>query len=376
MDNEKKPPLRILVVDDDPVQRQMATAFLGMGGHRAKAVEGGRAALDLLASEAFDIVLLDHDMPDITGLAVLMEIRSRGLIDKMPVVLVTSRDDVALIDRAFELGASGFTTKPVNWQLMQHEIRFLIRAADNERAAGAARDAALRLSATKDQLLNIARHELKTPMNAIIGFGRIVRDGLTVESPVRSSADEMLEAAHRMNARILDMMACLDLASGRISPAFAAERPAWIVEEQLPRWLKAAADKGVAVVIADEAPGATVQIDAAHLTDMLDRLVDNALRHGKAPRTITLRLTLRDAATLALSVEDDGAGIAPDRIAQCREAFGQSDMTSSRGGEGLGLGLHIVQGLAGLNGGRFELASAGAGQGTVATVLLPLVAKS
>jgi two-component system, sensor histidine kinase and response regulator len=372
MDNEKKPPLRILVVDDDPVQRQMATAFLGMGGHRAQAVEGGRAALDLLGLEAFDIVLLDHDMPDMTGLAVLMEIRSRGLIDKMPVVLVTSRDDVALIDRAFELGASGFTTKPVNWQLMQHEIRFVIRAADNERTAGAARDAALRLSATKDQLLNIARHELKTPMNAIIGFGRIVRDGLTVENPVRSSADEMLEAAHRMNARILDMMACLDLASGRISPAFAVERPAWIVEEQLPRWLKAATDKGATVVVADEAPGATVRIDVAHLADMLDRLVENALRHGKA-RRITLSLKLRDAATLALSVEDDGAGIAPDRIAQCREAFGQSDMTSSRAGEGMGLGLNIVQGLAALNGGGFELASPGPGKGTVASILLPLI---
>jgi signal transduction histidine kinase len=365
--------MRILVVDDDPVQRQLAVVALKFAGQSVEAVEDGPSALALLARTTFDIALLDHDMPGQTGLQLMMEIRRMGLLETMPVMFVTSRDDLAVIDRAFELGASGFVTKPVNWALMKHELRFVLRAAENERLAIAARDSALLLSATKDQLMNIARHELRTPLNAVIGFGRLVVDSLSAGSPVREPADEMLAAANRLHCKLGDMMLSLDLANGRVEAGQTAEHPAAVIEELLPLWQKRALAKGIELSFENDAPMAQIRVDQAHFADMLTRLVDNALVHGNGARTITVRLRESEPGRIAVAVADNGAGIAPERIAKCHEAFGQGDMSITRGGEGLGLGLHIVARLASLYGGAFDLVSAGCGSGVTATITLPVI---
>ncbi len=203
--------MKVLLVDDDPVQLQLATVALRFAGFTPVTASSGGEALALLSREPCDVALLDHDMPGMTGLQVIVELKSRKLLDRMPVIFVTSRDDAAVIDRAFELGASGFVTKPVNWTLMPHQIRFTARAAENERNAAAARDEAFKLAATKNQLLNVVRHELRTPLSAVVGFGRLIRDGIPDDHPLSASTKQMLEGAEQLQARISEMVMCLDL---------------------------------------------------------------------------------------------------------------------------------------------------------------------
>jgi signal transduction histidine kinase len=362
--------MRILLVDDDPVQRQLAAVALRFAGQSVEAAEDVPSALALLTRTSFDIALLDHEMPGQSGLDLLLEIRRRGLLDTMPVMFVTSREDMALIDRAFELGASGFVTKPVNWALMKHELLFVLRAAENERLACEARDTALRLAATKEQLLNIARHELRTPLNAVIGFGRLVVDSLGAESPARESADQVLAAAGRLNSKLSDMMLCLDLENGRVIAGEALENPAAIIEDHLPVFRKRAAEAGIQLSFHDEAPGAQVVIEQSHLSGILTRLVDNAMVHGERATEISIALRRCEPNLITLSVADDGAGIAPELVARCQESFSQGDMSVTRSGEGLGLGLHIARRLAALYKGSLAITSGGAGTGVTATLTL------
>jgi DNA-binding response OmpR family regulator len=126
--------MHILLIDDDVVQLQMASVSLKFAGFKTTVADGGRKGLEIVEGNDFSAVLLDHDMPGMTGLLVLMEMARTGRLASTPVIYVTSRDDAAVIDRAFELGASGFVTKPVNWALMPHHIRFVVRAATNQRA--------------------------------------------------------------------------------------------------------------------------------------------------------------------------------------------------------------------------------------------------
>lgn len=366
--------MRILIVDDDPVQRQMAAVALGLGGHKVVPAEGGAQALRLLEAERFDAALFDHEMPGMSGLELLLNIRKRRLLDSMPVMFATSRDDLAVIDRAFELGASGFVVKPVNWALMLHQLRFVVRAAENERTASEARDSAIKLAETKDQLLNIARHELRTPLHAVIGFGRIIRDSLEDGAELRASADDMLQAADRLNSRVSDMMSCLDLASGRIVPSLAVENPGWIVEDNLALWKRKAAERGVEIIVDNTAPDAKISVDPLHLANLFSRLIDNSIDHGRVTKVVSVSIRPMNEGALDMSIADDGAGISPDRLKQCQEAFAQGDMTPTREGEGLGLGLHIVQGMAKLNNLGFALTSPGLGKGTLATLTARLAA--
>jgi signal transduction histidine kinase len=366
--------MRVLIVDDDPVQRQMAQVALRMGGHAVTAAENGAAGLQRLQTERFDVAMLDHEMPGMSGLEVLLALRERAILPTMPVVYVTSRDDAAVIDRAFELGASAFVVKPVNWSLMQHELRFVVRAAANERAAGEARDEAVRLAETKEQLLSITRHELRTPLNAVIGFGRVLRDGLPSDHPLREHADEMLAAAERLNSRVSDMMTCLDLTTGRIAAERSPEDVGALIDAHLATWRRSATARHIDVTVENAAPAARILVDPRHLTGILSRLVDNAVAHGRTATEIRISIKPEGQDQIAIAVADDGEGIPPARLEHCQTIFAQGDMSFGREGEGLGLGLYIARGLAELNGLRFSLASGGSQAGTVATLRGPAVA--
>jgi DNA-binding response OmpR family regulator len=139
--------LRVLFVDDDPILREFALVHLGTDKAEVKAVGDGDEALALLADWPADIVLLDLEMPRLDGFEVLHRLGEAGRLGDLPVIVVTGREDIAAIDRAYAAGATSFVSKPLNWRLLSYQIRYVRRAYDAEQAARAAVQAAdLRLA--------------------------------------------------------------------------------------------------------------------------------------------------------------------------------------------------------------------------------------
>ena len=118
----------VLVVDDDETTRTWADACLGGRGFTVLEAASGEDALDMLAGQRPDIVLLDVEMPGIDGFATCERIRTLPGCTTLPVVMVTGLDDEASIERAYECGATDFVTKPINWALIGHRLPYLIRA--------------------------------------------------------------------------------------------------------------------------------------------------------------------------------------------------------------------------------------------------------
>ncbi|MFP5296985.1 MAG: PleD family two-component system response regulator, partial [Alphaproteobacteria bacterium] len=97
--------------------------------------------LRLMARHAYDLVLLDLEMPGMDGFAVLERMREDAALRHVPVVVQTGREDVEAIDRCFHLGAASFVMKPLNWRLLTYQIRYVLRAerrATTERVVAAA----------------------------------------------------------------------------------------------------------------------------------------------------------------------------------------------------------------------------------------------
>lgn len=134
-------PVRILAVDDDPIMREMAMAQLSHPGGEIVTAENGQEAWDILAADAaFDLVLSDLEMPQMTGFALCTAIREDARLARLPVVVLTGRDDMFAIDRAYEVGATAFATKPVNWRMLGYQLRYVLRnRRDNEAALAAMR---------------------------------------------------------------------------------------------------------------------------------------------------------------------------------------------------------------------------------------------
>ena len=122
-------PQRILVVDDDAGGRRLTRATLKKSGFEIIEAGDGQQALELLRAEMPDLVLMDVSMPVMDGFTAVAELRRLPNGARVPVVMMTGLDDVGSIDRAFEVGATDFITKPLNWTILAHRVRYILRAS-------------------------------------------------------------------------------------------------------------------------------------------------------------------------------------------------------------------------------------------------------
>jgi DNA-binding response OmpR family regulator len=120
--------LAFLVIGGDPVMRELARVHLATPTVGIVTSEGAEEALNRLAREPFDAVMVDLDLPGKSGLQLIREIRVNPRLRHLPIIVVTSQDDLASVDGAYEAGATSFATKPVNWPLLSCQLRYVLRA--------------------------------------------------------------------------------------------------------------------------------------------------------------------------------------------------------------------------------------------------------
>ncbi len=122
-----------LIVDDDEVMRTLVRETLKRFDFEVLEAAYGARALDLMAATTPDLVFLDVNMPGMDGFEVCRRIRERWDGTQVPVVMMTALDDVQSINRAYESGASDFINKPVNWPVLGHRARYVLRSAQAAR---------------------------------------------------------------------------------------------------------------------------------------------------------------------------------------------------------------------------------------------------
>ena len=118
----------ILVVDDDSGTRMLASASLGKTGFTTVEAADGDDGIDAFERFRPDLILLDVMMPRMDGFAACLEIRKRPGGDRIPVLMMTGLEDLSSIHRAYEVGATDFITKPINWVVLGYRVSYLMRA--------------------------------------------------------------------------------------------------------------------------------------------------------------------------------------------------------------------------------------------------------
>ena len=113
---------RLLVVDDNKVNRLLLARNLQLQGHQVALAENGRRALEMLRSEPYDLMLLDIEMPELDGFGVLELLAVDPTLRDLPVIVTSSLEGVAAVVRCIELGADDYLHKPVNPVLLKARI--------------------------------------------------------------------------------------------------------------------------------------------------------------------------------------------------------------------------------------------------------------
>src|SRR5712691_2941607 len=173
----------ILIVDDDPIVRSLLRATLENDGFAVIEADDGIEGCRLYEECRPDLLLVDVVMPRMDGYELCRELRSRTGSAFVPIVVATSLDDIPSIARAYDAGATDFLPKPINWLVLNHRIRYILRASRafdevrrNQERLIAAKEAAEAANRAKSEFLANMSHELRTPLNAIIGFSDMMSD--------------------------------------------------------------------------------------------------------------------------------------------------------------------------------------------------------
>ncbi|MES2717784.1 MAG: EAL domain-containing protein [Pseudomonadota bacterium] len=120
---------RILMVDDDAGARRLTRATLNKAGFEVIEAANGALALEALRLSLPDLVLMDVSMPVMDGFDACAALRALPGGERVPVTMITGLDDTQSIERAFEVGATDFITKPINWSVLPHRVRYMLRAS-------------------------------------------------------------------------------------------------------------------------------------------------------------------------------------------------------------------------------------------------------
>lgn len=274
------------------------------------------------------------------------------------------------------VGAAMILDADDRWMTFVLDISDRKRAAIEREAAfereHAARRQAEEATRLKDEFLANLSHELRTPMNAIIGWTHLLRSGRLDDSQ-RQRALESIDRGARSQAKLIeDLLDVSRIVSGKLSLTLQPVDLRAVVDAALESQRPAAQAKGVMLKMGEAPQSFTAQGDAGRLQQVFLNLLSNAVKFTPSGGSITVTFA-RVGDNAEISVSDTGEGIAPEFLPYVFDRFRQADGTSTRKHMGLGLGLSIVRHVMELHGGTARATSGGEGRGATFTVTVPLV---
>ena len=263
------------------------------------------------------------------------------------------------------IGASKIA-RDITERVRTEEERAILLASER-----AARERAEAASRAKDEFVAMISHEIRSPLNAILGWAQMLRQG-TLDKTATTNALESIERNARAQAQLVsDLLDISRVITGKLR---INARPVDItdsLESALESIRPAAEAKQIEIEVEREPYATVVTGDADRLQQVFWNLLANAVKF--TPRGGRVKVTIsRSDSQLEISVSDTGAGINPQFLPFIFDRFSQADTTTARHHAGLGLGLAIVRHIIELHGGTVMASSEGLEKGATFRIKLPV----
>ncbi|HYC48486.1 MAG TPA: ATP-binding protein [Burkholderiales bacterium] len=229
-----------------------------------------------------------------------------------------------------------------------------------------------RANRAKDEFLAIVSHELRSPLNALRGWGFLLGSAKSPDPGLIERATQAIKRNVDHQARLIeDLLDTSRIMSGKLN---IERRPVNLVEVMqgaLETIKQSSAAKRIAVEFTAERPAIMLEGDTARLHQIAVNLLSNAVKFTGEGGAVTVRVGA-ESGLARVTVSDTGAGIAPEFLPHVFDRFSQADTSTTRRHGGLGIGLALVRHLTELHGGTVRALSSGAGKGSTFVVELPL----
>ncbi|MBA3334194.1 MAG: CHASE3 domain-containing protein [Acidobacteria bacterium] len=225
----------------------------------------------------------------------------------------------------------------------------------------------------RDEFLATVSHELRAPLNSILGWARLLEKGTLDETTSKKAVTTIVRNSEAQNRLIEDLLDVSRIISGKLRLEVMTVKPINIVESALETVRPAAEAKGIKLEIKEDADVSHISGDPNRLQQVIWNLLSNAIKFTPNEGEVVLEIERADD-FVKIRVKDSGVGIKEEFLPHVFDRFRQADASSIRKFGGLGLGLAIVRHITEMHGGTVSARSEGENQGSTFTVKLPLVA--
>ena len=371
-------PVKCLLVDDLEENLLALEALLREEGLQLLKARSAAEALELLLVHEVALALLDVQMPETDGFELAELMRGVERTRHIPIVFVTAgAREAHRTFKGYDAGAVDFLYKPIDAQILRskarvffdlHRQKLLLRQKVQELSE------ALRLN---EMFTAVMGHDLRNPLSAIASSAKLVLRAPDDGAIVTRAAQRIEATAHRMSALIEDV---LDFSRARVGGGIPVRRAPGDLEAIVRRVVQeheaASPEVRVELVVRGNLRG---DWDGDRLAQVVSNLLGNAIAHGargadagqgqgQADIRISLELDGEGDRMVRMTVRN--AGVIPDEVARTLFDPFQSGRSNSRRGEGLGLGLFIVQQIVRAHAGHVEVRTSVA-DGTAFLVEMP-----
>ena len=405
--NVTKPQVEILIVEDSPTQAEQLRYLLEQHAYHVTVASNGKLALDRLAEYTPAMVISDIMMPEMSGFELCTRIKAEESTWRIPVILLTSLSHREEVIEGLSCGADLFITKPYDEKNLITQVQQIIADGTNVyrqrmpinlvvQTAGKsheitvyphqiltlllstydaavarnhellqtqnelqslnveleiAKTAAEKANLAKSDFLSSMSHELRSPLNAILGFAQLMESDAPPPSPSQQeSITQILQAGWHLLNLINEILDLAKIESGKVSLSLEALSVAEVMRECQAMSESQAQKGGIRMTFPSFDIPHFIHADRTRMKQVLMNLLSNAIKYNKARGRVVVECVASAPDRLRISVTDTGEGLPPEKLAQLFQPFNRLGQEIGNV-EGTGIGLVVAKQLVELMGG-------------------------
>ena len=376
---------RVLIVDDSMTYLQELASQLREEEYVVIMASSGEEALELLSTEQVDGILLDLIMPGLSGQEVCKLIKQRAIWRDIPLIMLTAHDDRDAMIECINAGADDYIAKSSDFEVLRvrlrahlrrkhfedenHRIREKLVRSDTEATASkrfeqalqetnvemeSAKSAAEKANLAKSDFLSGMSHELRSPLNAILGFAQLMDTATPPPSDLqKESITQILQAGWHLLKLINEILDLSVVESGKVSLSLEPVSLPEVLLECQTMMEAQAQQRGIVMTFPQFKEPSFVWADQTRLKQIVINLLSNAIKYNRANGQVTVDYTVVSTECIRISFKDTGAGLSAEKIAQLFQPFnrlGQEAGIVAGTGIGLVVTKQLVELMDGLMG--------------------------
>jgi len=346
---------KILIVDDAKSIRDYLKEILKSLNTSILEADNGDDAYALIQKNEFDMILMDIAMPGLSGIEVTHLVRNDLKYEHTPIILITGLQNPDLIKSGFENGATDYISKPLNEVEVISRINHLIENRRLSLELVAAKEAAEQANQYKSDFVSRLAHELKTPLNGIMGLTNIIKMEYE-NNDIQENCRLILEAADHQLELINEVTSLAKIEAGIIDLEITSVELPTIIKKTF-SLIKPVADKHRVTINLPHLSDVKYLLlaDSMRLKQVFLNLLSNAVKYNRPNGEVNFLVVIENN-QLKIGVSDTGHGIKAEDIPKLFEVFNRLGAENTDI-EGSGIGLAISRKIIEMMDGKLEVES-------------------